>query len=92
MIIIATGICVRYGTGPMLREAQARFASTLRKFKDSNAYCYMFGRLWGLFDALDEPWCDFYLYLAGFIFRSTVSHPTEDIALPTKSNLAHVVR
>ncbi len=83
---------VRYGTGPMNKEAQAKFASTLRKFRDTNPYCNTFGRLWGVFDALDEAWCDYYLEVLSHVIKSPVTHPTEEILLPTKMNMAFMVR
>lgn len=82
----------QYGTGPMNKEAQAKFAATLRKFRDTNPYCNTFGRLWGVFDALDESWCDYYLEILSFVIKAPVTHPTEEIVLPTKMNMAFMVK
>jgi hypothetical protein len=72
----------------MNKEAQGKFAATLRKFRDTNAYCNTFGRLWGVFDALDESWCDFYLEVLVHVVKAPVTHPTEEIVLASKLSQA----
>jgi hypothetical protein len=74
----------------MLKEVQAKFAATLMKFKDSNAYCATFARLWGLTDPLDESWCDYYLEVFKFLLDARAS--TEEIVLPSKGNLGFMVK
>ena len=71
---------------------QAKFAATLKKFRDANAYCNTFGRLWGAFDPLDESWCDYYLEVLGHVIRAPTAFPTEEIVFPVKQSMAIMVR
>jgi hypothetical protein len=80
----------QYGFGPMRKEAKAKFTATLKRFKDTNAYCNMFGRLWGVFDPLSEEWCDYYLEWLSLLIEARSSK--DEIVLPVKHGLAYMVR
>lgn len=77
----------RYGFGGAVKDARVRFTNAVKKNRSTNVYCAMFGRLWGLFDPLDELWCDFYLeWLAPLVeARST------DAASPVKHGMQYMV-
>jgi hypothetical protein len=45
----------RFGTGQGNRDAQARLCATLKQFRDTNAYCNTFGRLWGVREPRRTP-------------------------------------
>ena len=84
-------VCViRYGLGPMRRDARTKFKATLTRYKDTNAYCNMFGRLWGLFDPLDEPWCDYYLEWMTLLIEARSAK--DEAVIPVKHGLSYMVR
>lgn len=83
-------VCVcRYGLGPMRKDTIAKFKATLQRHKDSNAYCCMFGRFWGLFDPLDESWCDFYLEWLTLLIEARSAK--DETVLPVKNGMAFMV-
>jgi hypothetical protein len=73
----------------MLKEVQQKFAATLMKFRDSNAYCATFSRLWGLADPLDESWCDYYLEVLCVLVDARAL--SDEIVLPAKANMGYMV-
>ena len=74
----------------MRRDAKSKFTATLKRFKDSNAYCYMFGRLWGVFEPLDEAWCDYYLEWLNVLLDAR--NLKDETVIPVKHGMAFMVR
>lgn len=70
--------------------AKARLENTIRRYQHSNAYCHMFGRLWGLFNPVDEDDCQFYLAALSPLIDARSGSETYVIALPKSAG--HMVR
>ena len=80
----------QYGFGPMRKDARTKFVATLNRHKDTNAYCSMFGRLWGVFEPLDEAWCDYYLSWLSPLIEARASK--DELVIPVKQGLQYMVR
>ena len=74
----------------MRKEAKLKFVATLTRHRDSNAYCNMFGRLWGVFDPLDESWCDYYLEWLNLLIEARGMK--DETVIPVKNGMAFMVR
>ncbi len=90
LLLLCVCVCCRYGFGPIRKDAKAKFSATLRRFKDSNGYCNMFGRLWGVFDPLDEAWCDYYLELLTELIEARAAK--DEAVITVKQGMAFMVR
>ena len=73
----------------MQRDAKSKFTATLRRYRESNAYCNMFGRLWGVFDPLGEDWCDYYLEWLSLLIEARLSK--DELVIPVKHGMAYMV-
>jgi hypothetical protein len=72
----------RYGT-KIHKDYYARLGAAVLRYKSSNLYCQMFGRLVGLFDNEDDQLSEFYMWLFGLIMDGRKRHGA-DVALALK--------